>query len=137
MLFSQIYTFRRRNQWDLWRYTQAVIDEALQWDHLFMMVDFNWKVGKLNQSFPSSTEKYTTSRFNSRWELRAQFYSKNSQQITNTRHIVLVICWLFLLCLKKKKQLTWISTDSITKYQIVFIIPRKSSSWLIIRQNCS
>lgn len=106
---------------ELYDQIQSIIDNVPKRDHLFLMGDFNCKVGHLHSIYPSSIGKHSLATGNARGELLGQFCVKNNLQITNT--------WFQ----KKDKALfTWTSPDGKTKNQIDFIISRKPSSRLNI-----
>ena len=99
---------------ELYDNIQSIINDIPKRDHLFIMGDFNCKLGQLHNTFPSAIGKHTLSTANSRGELLAQFCVKNNLLVTNTMF-------------QKKKLFTWTSPDGKTRNQIDFILSRKTS----------
>ena len=99
---------------ELYDNVQSIINDIPKRDHLFIMGDFNCKLGQLHNTFPSAVGKHTLSTANSRGELLAQFCVKNNLLVTNTMF-------------QKKKLFTWTSPDGKTRNQIDFILSRKLS----------
>ena len=99
---------------DMYDKLQALVDKVPKRDHLFIMGDFNAKLGKLHTNFPNTIGKHTLGNANDRGERLAEFCAANNLVVTNT---------LF----KKRKLHTWTSPDGRTKNQIDFIITRKPS----------
>lgn len=106
---------------ELYDSIQTIIDNTPKRDHLFIMGDFNCKLGQLHTTFPSAIGKFTLKTANSRGETLGQFCVKNNLQVTNT------------IFQKKDKMLfTWTSPDGKTRNQIDFIISRRPSTRLRI-----
>ena len=93
---------------------QALVDKVPKRDHLFIMGDFNCKLGKLHVNFPGSIGKHTPGTANARGELLAKFCVANDLVVSNT-------------FFQKRKLHTWTSPDEQTKNQIDFILTRKPS----------
>ena len=96
---------------------QAIIKQIPKRDHLFVMGDFNCKVGKLHSKYKDFIGKHAPGNSNERGEMLAKFCIRNDLVVTNT---------LF----QKRKLHTWISPDGKTKNQIDFILTRKSTTRL-------
>ena len=58
---------------ELYDNIQSIINDIPKRDHLFIMGDFNCKLGQLHNTFPSAIGKHTLSTANSRGELLAQY----------------------------------------------------------------
>ena len=71
-------------------------------DHLYVMGDFNCKVGDRHINYPEAVGKHTTGKSNTRGELLAEFCTINNLIITSTHF-------------KKRKYHTWTSPDGKTK----------------------
>ena len=52
-------------------------------DHLFIMGDFNAKLGGLHTNYPTSIGKHTIGEYNERGELLAKFCARNKLVVTN------------------------------------------------------
>ena len=100
---------------NMYNQIEALIQKVPQRDHLFVMGDFNCKVGNLHVNYPNAIGKHTTGEYNARGELLAEFCTRNKLIISNTQF-------------SKKKHYTWTSPDSKTKNQIDFILTRQPSS---------
>ena len=94
---------------------ENIVKDIPRRDHLFIMGDFNCKVGNLHIDYPDAIGKHTVGKGNERGELLAEFCTRNNLVVTNTRF-------------PKRKLYTWTSPDGSTRNQIDFIITRKSSS---------
>ena len=103
---------------ELYDQIQSIVDNIPARDHLFIMGDFNCKIGNLHANYPSSIGKHTLGNANDRGELLAKFCISNNLIVTNSMF-------------QKKILYTWTSPDGKTKNQIDFILTRKSS----VRQN--
>ena len=99
---------------ELYEQIQTIVNDIPKRDHLFIMGDFNCKLGNLHTTYPNSIGKHTTGNYNPRGELLAKFCASNNLVVTNT---------LF----QKRKLFTWTSPDGKTKNQIDFILTRKPS----------
>ena len=97
---------------------ESLVQNFPKQDHLFIMGDFNCKVGGLHTNYPDSIAKHTIGEANKRGEMLAEFCARNNLVVTNTMF-------------SKRKLHTWTSPDGNTKNQIDFILTRKPSS----RQN--
>ena len=91
---------------------QKYIDATPTRDLLFLMGDFNAKVGQLNTTYPSNVGIHTIGENNERGVKLAKFCSANNLYITNTHF-------------KKRKLHTWNHPNGRNKNQIDFIITRK------------
>nr|XP_027214189.1 craniofacial development protein 2-like [Penaeus vannamei] len=69
---------------ELYDNIQSIVNDIPKRDHLFFMGDFNCKLGRLQNTFPSAIGKHTPSIANTRGELLAQFCVKNNLVVTNT-----------------------------------------------------
>ena len=103
---------------ELYDQIQSIVDNVPARDHLFIMGDFNCKIGKLHANYASSIGKHTLGNANDRGELLAKFCTRNNLIVTNSMF-------------QKKRLHTWTSPYGKTKNQIDFILTRKSST----RQN--
>ena len=99
---------------ELYEQVQTIVNDIPKRDHLFIMGDFNCKLGNLHNTYPNSIGKHTTGNYNPRGEQLAKFCASNNLVVTNT---------LF----QKRKLFTWTSPDGKTKNQIDFILTRKST----------
>ena len=99
---------------ELYDNIQAIVDNIPLRDHLFIMGDFNSKLGKLHNTYPSAIGKHTIGNANSRGELLAHFCTRNQMVATNTRF-------------QKRNLYTWTSPDGNIQNQIDFILTRKPS----------
>ena len=93
---------------------QQIIDKIPKRDHIFVMGDFNCKVGGLNTTYPKAIGKHTPGASNARDRLLANFCVRNALIATNT-------------IFKIRKHFTWISPDGRTKNQIDFILTRHNT----------
>ena len=87
---------------------QDLLDNIPKRDHIFLMGDFNSKVGNLSTNFPTAVGKHALGTSNKRGEMLPNFCVRNDLLITNT-------------IFKKRKLHTWTSPDGKTKNQIDFI----------------
>ena len=99
---------------DIYDQIEAVMDKVAKRDHLFIMGDFNAKLGDLNTDYPTAVRKHTTGKANERGELLATFCTRNNLIVTNTQF-------------QKSKLYTWTSPDGETKNKIDFILTRNTS----------
>ena len=99
---------------DMYDQIETILKNIPRRDHLFVMGDFNCKVGNLNIDYPDAIGKHTIGQANERGELLAEFCTRNNLVVTNTRFA-------------KRKLHTWTSPDGKTKNQIDFILTRKPS----------
>ena len=97
---------------DMYDQIEAVMDKVPKRDHLFIMGDFNAKLGGLNMDYPTAVGKHTTGKANERGELLAKFCTRNNLIVTNTQF---------------QKLYTWTSPDGKTKKQIDFILTQNTS----------
>ena len=93
---------------------ELIIQAIPKRDYLYIMGDFNCKVGGLHINYPDAVGKYTTGLNNNRGILLAEFCTRNNLTITNTHF-------------QKRNYYTWTSPDGNTKNQIDFILSRKNS----------
>ena len=70
---------------DMYNQIEAVIDKVPKKDHLFIMGDFNAKLGDLNTDYPTAVGKHTTGKANERGELLAKFCTRNNLLVTYTQ----------------------------------------------------
>ena len=103
---------------DMYDQVEALVQNVPKRDHLFIMGDFNCKVGGLHTNYPDSIGKNTIGEANERGEMLAEFCARNNLVVTNTMF-------------SKRKLHTWTSPDGNTKNQIDYILTRKPYS----RQN--
>ena len=122
IVFIQCYfptsTYPDEDITDMYDQIETIIKNVPRRDHLFIMGDFNCKVGNLHVNYPDAIGKHTVGQANERGELLAEFCTRNNLVITNTKF-------------SKRKLHTWTSPDGKTKNQIDFILTRKPSA----RQN--
>ena len=93
----------------LYDQVQNIIDKIPKRDFLFIMGDFNARVGKLHNIYPKSVGKYTVGNANDRGERLAGFCTANNLCITNT-------------FFQKRRLHTWNHPNGKGKGQIDFII---------------
>ena len=96
---------------ELYDQVQKLIDAIPSRHTLFIMGDFNARVGGLNTSYPSSIGKHTIGSSNKRGERLASFCSANNLYVTNT-------------FFKKRRIHTWNHPNGKSKGQIDFILSR-------------
>ena len=99
---------------ELYDQIQQIMDKTPKRDNLFVMGDFNSKIGGFNNTYPKAIGKFTIGHHNARGELLAKFCVRNGLFATNT-------------FFQKRKLYTWTSPDSKTKNQIDFILTRANS----------
>ena len=92
----------------------ALIKKVPQRDRIFVIGDFNFKVGNLDVNYPIAIGKHTTGEHNARGEFLAELCTR--KQTHNLKYSIL-----------KKKHYTWTSPDGKTKNQIDFILTRQPS----------
>ena len=63
---------------------EAVMDKVPKRCHLFIMGDFNAKLGGLKTDYPTAVGKHTTGKANERGELLAKFCNRNNLIVTDT-----------------------------------------------------
>ena len=63
---------------------QALVEKVPKRDHLFIMGDFNCKLGKLQEYYPNVIGKHTIVSANDRGDLLAKFCVTNDLVVTNT-----------------------------------------------------
>ena len=95
--------------YDMYDQIENIVKDIPRRDHLFIMGDFNCKVGNLHIDYPVAIGKHTVGKGNERGELLAEFCTRNNLVVTNTRF-------------PKRKLYTWTSPDGSTRNQINFII---------------
>ena len=100
---------------ELYDQIQKLIDAIPRRDTLFIMGDFNARVGGLNTSYPNSIGKNTIGSSNERGERLASFCSANNLYATNT-------------FFKKRRIHTWNHPNGKSKGQIDFILSRTKFS---------
>ncbi len=96
---------------------QTLIKDIPKRDHVFIMGDFNCKIGGLHINYGNFIGKHTLGKYNERGERLAQFCARNDLKITNS-------------FFQKRKLCTWTSPDGKTKNQIDYILTRTSSTRL-------
>ncbi len=96
---------------------QNLIKDIPKRDHVFIMGDFNCKIGGLHSNYGNIIGKHTLGKYNERGEMLAQFCARNDFKVTNS-------------FFQKRKLYTWISPDGKTKNQIDYILTRISSTRL-------
>jgi len=96
---------------ELYNQVQALVDKIPQRDFLFIMGDFNAKVGGLNATYPHCVGKHTIGSSNDRGERLASFCSANNLYITNT-------------FFEKRRLHTWNHPNGKSKGQIDFVLSR-------------
>ena len=88
IIFIQVYfpttSYPDEDVEKLYDQIQKLIDKIPQRDSLFIMGDFNARVGGLHSTYPSSVGKHTIGSNNKRGERLASFCSANNFYITNT-----------------------------------------------------
>ena len=94
---------------------QGIIDKVPKRDHLFIMGDFNARVGNLHSSYPHCVGKHTIGAWNDRGVRLANFCSSNNLYITNT-------------FFEKRRLHTWNHPNGKNKGQIDFILSRQHFS---------
>ena len=90
---------------------QNIIDTIPQRDFLFIMGDFNARVGGLHSAYPNCVGKHTIGSSNNRGERLASFCSANNLYITNT-------------FIRERRLHTWNHPNGRNKGQIDFILSR-------------
>ena len=92
---------------------QQLISKTPKRDFLFLMGDFNARIGGLGSDYPSCIGKYTIGESNSRGDTLASFCSLNNLFITNN-------------CFKKPRFHTWNHPNGRNVGQIDFITARNN-----------
>ena len=95
----------------LYNQIQEILDGIPSRDFVFVMGDFNARVGGLDSTYPNCVGKHTIGSFNTRGERLATFCSANNLYITNTYF-------------KKRRLHTWNHPNGRNKAQIDFILSR-------------
>ena len=95
----------------LYSQVQLLLDKIPSRDFVFIMGDFNARVGGLHTTYPNHVGKHTIGSSNERGERLASFCSANNLYITNT-------------FFKKRRIHTWNHPNGKSKGQIDFIISR-------------
>ena len=100
---------------DFYEKLQDLIDSVPQRDNLFILGDFNAKVGGLNSSHPEAVGKHSnvTNGHNDRGTKLANFCERNSLTITNT-------------CFKHRRKYTWVSPDGRTRNTVDYILVKNN-----------
>ena len=115
IVFIQVYfpttSYPDEDVEKLYDQIQKLIDNIPQRDSLFIMGDFNARVGGLHSTYPSCVGKHTIGYNNKRGERLASFCSANNFHITNT-------------FFQKRKLHTWNHPNGKSKGQIDFILSR-------------
>jgi len=115
IVFIQVYfpttSYPDEDVEKLYDQIQKLIDNIPQRDFLFVMGDFNARVGGLHPTYPKCVGKYTIGSNSKRGEQLASFCSANNFYITNT-------------FFPKRKLHTWNHPNSNSKGQIDFILSR-------------
>ena len=115
IVFIQVY-FPTSNHPDkdvdeLYDQIQKIIHNISQRDFLFIMGDFNARVGGLHSAYPKCVGKHTIGSSNNRGERLASFCSANNLYITNT-------------FFQNRRLHTWNHPNGRSKGQIDFILSR-------------
>ena len=94
---------------------QDLIDIVSQRDDLFILGDFNAKVGGLNSSHPQAVGIHSNiaNGHNNRGTRLANFCDRNSLTITNT-------------CFKHRRKYTWVSPDKVTRNTVDYVLVRNN-----------
>ena len=95
---------------------QGIIDKVPKRDQLFIMGDFNARVGNLHSYYPSCVGKHTIGACNDRGLRLADFCALNNLYITNT-------------FFEKRRLHTWNHPNGKNKGQIDFILSRQNFSY--------
>ena len=95
----------------LYSQIQLLLDKIPSRDFVFIMGDFNARVGGLHTTYPNHVGKHNIGSSNERGERLASFCSANNLYITNT-------------FFKKRRIHTWNHPNGKSKSQIDFIISR-------------
>ena len=98
---------------EFYGHLQDLKDTVSRRDDLFILGDFNAKVGGLNSSHPDAVGLHSNmlSGNNKRGVKFANFCTRNSLRITNT-------------CFKHRRKFTWVSPDGKTKNTVDYILVR-------------
>ena len=100
---------------ELYDQIQKLVDGVPQRDSLFIMGDFNARVGGLHSTYPSCVGKHNFGSHNERGERLANFCCSNNLYLTNT-------------FFKKRWLFTWNHPNGKSKGQIDFILTRNRFS---------
>ena len=95
----------------LYNQIQELLDKIPSRNSVFIMGDFNARVGGLHSTYPNCVGKHTIGSNNSRGERLASFCSANNLYITNT-------------FFQKRRLHTWNHPNGKSKGQIDFILSR-------------
>ena len=70
---------------NMYNQIEALIQKVPQRNHLFIIGEFNSKVGNLHVNYPNAIRKHTAGEYNARGQFLAEFCTRNKFIISNTQ----------------------------------------------------